>query len=117
MSLHLAFNDILVTDKIWRVLGEDKTRRFPKYNDVGGYPIYYIVGEQTDSEGRYKDEVIVSADTLNQNIIGGDDVVIDADINYEDDDLYDGISGERIESAYGESDDDESDDDESEDDE
>jgi hypothetical protein len=102
-KLHLAFNNILVSSKVWRQLGGNRRTRFPDTSDLGGYPLYYTVAEPHDNaKGRYHNHVIVSAKTLNDDAISADDVVVDVAINYEDDDLYDEISGDKIPSAYGE---------------
>jgi hypothetical protein len=68
---------------------------FPKWTDMGGYPIHYIT----------KDGGVLSSKSANENLeqcIGDDPQwqIIAAEINYEDPDLYCDHSGERIESAY-----------------
>jgi hypothetical protein len=95
---------VLVSDKVWRAaLDHGRAKEFPSYSDLGGYPLYYTIGERTARRNfQYDNMETVLASTINGGQLGEDDVVMDVDVNWEDDELYDGITGERIPSAYGE---------------
>lgn len=75
----------------------------------GGYPIYYL----TDDGGALSHASVVAeregiADSIENGSNDGWRVVA-VDVNWEDPDLYDDHSGERIESAYAEDDSDDED--------
>ena len=70
----------------------------------GGYPLYFI----TDDGGALsfktvKEEYDQIAESIEERLNDGWQVVA-LEINYEDGELYDDHSGERIESAYAEDD-------------
>ncbi len=74
----------------------------------GGYPIYFITADggalafQT-----VKDEIDTIREAIDDDDTNGGWRVNYADINWEDDELYDDHTGDLIESAYGGDDDDE----------
>lgn len=92
----------LVTERVWRKIDGERIKKFPAHSPLGGYPLYYIVGEPGRGRGKYDNLATVSAETINSGQLGEDDVVVDVDINYEDDDMYDDVSGEKIPAAYTE---------------
>ncbi len=64
----------------------------------GGYPIFYFVQEFGT---RYANECTFCPDCI-PKYLGSDDVVVAAEINWEDPDLSCESCGKRIESAYAE---------------
>jgi hypothetical protein len=98
-SVHTGFNKIMVVDSVWKSLRLDRHQRFPSTSELGGYPLYYIVAEP---EGKgWKNHADVLPSTLNNDHIGGDDYVIGVEVNWEDENMVDDITGEKIPSAYG----------------
>lgn len=84
----------------WKTI-KDAVRN--KYAWPGGYPLYLITGDGdalSIDAARHNWRLVCSAR------IRGDKTdswyIVDADINYEDQNLYCAHSGERIEFAYGE---------------
>lgn len=72
----------------------------------GGYPIYFVMsdGEALSfNTANEKQDLIIAA--LEDGDKTGGWMVIGADINWEDDDLIDAHSGEKIECAYCEDED------------
>lgn len=92
----------LVTETVWKKIDGSRIKEFPSYSTVGGYPLYYLVGEPGTKKGQYNNVVTVCAKTINSGQLSEDDIVIDVDINYEDSNMYDELTGERIPSAYNE---------------
>ncbi len=71
----------------------------------GGYPTYYIT---SDGGALAYQTVVDERDNIAESIeddLGDGWQVIGVDINWEDDDLIDDHTGEKIESAYGDDDD------------
>ncbi len=89
----------LVTEEVWKKIDGGRIKEFPEYSTVGGYQLYYVIGEPGRA-GEYDNLATVSAKTINSGQLGSDDVVVDVDINYEDDEMYDEINGEKIPAAY-----------------
>lgn len=86
---------------------DDALERGP-YAWPGGYPIYFI----TDDGGALafktvKDEYDLIRDAIEDDDTSGGWRVVDVDINWEDERLFDDHTGDLIESAYGDDDDDE----------
>lgn len=68
----------------------------------GGYPIYFITSDgDALSFKTVKEERDIIAEAIDDDDNSGGWRVVAADINWEDDQLYDDHSGELIESAYG----------------
>ena len=72
----------------------------------GGYPIFYL----TDDGGTLAHQTVIDeresiAESIEDNLSDGWRVIA-VDINWEDGDMIDDHTGERIESAYGDDDDD-----------
>lgn len=75
-----------------------------KYTSVGSYPLFFIT---KDGEALSFDTAKAEADQIREAIRDEDNSgwrVVAVDVNWEDPELYDSHSGERIESAYAEDD-------------
>jgi hypothetical protein len=81
-----------------------------KYTSVGGYPVYYIT---CDGAALSYDTVKEEYDTIKEAVADWEADssvpcdgwrVVAVDINWEDPELYDDHTSERIESAYAEDD-------------
>lgn len=94
--------ELRATPKIIEFLGQngetdDKGRKaLPKYAWPGAYPVFYITSTMEITCDKHATETIYG-----EGFDG--ETIVDADVNWEDTDLY-CTSGEshRIESAYGE---------------
>jgi len=79
------------------------TLRAGGYVWPGGYPLYFITDDGGSlSFGTVRREFRLVADAVRRRDNTGGWRVIACDVNWEDDDLTDDHTGERIESAYGE---------------
>ena len=75
-----------------------------KYTNVGGYPIFFITSDGAAlSYDTVKEEYDQIVESIEDHLNDGWRVEA-ADVNWEDGELYDDHSGERIESAYAEDD-------------
>lgn len=83
-------------ESIW-MQSENKARSF---TEVGCYPLYYILGKFEDVENN----MVVSCPPCLTALVSNNDssaVVMEANINYEENDLICDLCHEEIESAYG----------------
>lgn len=77
------------------------TLRSGPYTDLGGYPLYFITSDGAAlSFATVRAEFRNVASSIKEETNDGWRV-IGCDINYEDNDLYDAHTNEKIESAYG----------------
>lgn len=75
-----------------------------KYTSVGSYPIFFITSDGAAlSYDTVKEEHEAIAESIEEDSSDGWRVIA-ADINWEDVDLYDDHTGDRIESAYADDD-------------
>lgn len=83
-----------------------------KYTSIGSYPIFFITADGgVLSYDTVKEERETIAEAIEDDDTSGGWRVNAADVNWEDPDLIDDHTGERIESAYAEDEHEESDDD------
>ena len=76
-----------------------------KYTSVGGYPIFFITSDGAAlSYDTVKDEYDEIAEAITDDDRSGGWRVEAVDINWEDPDLIDDHTGDRIESAYADDD-------------
>jgi hypothetical protein len=74
-------------------LPRDSKGRLRKYTDLGCYPIFYVTKECN---------VLCTKCASAEELHPTDDIVVAADVNYEDSDMHCDACGDRIESAYAE---------------
>lgn len=73
------------------------------YTSIGSYPIFFITSYgDAISYKTAKKEAREIRRAIKENDKYGDMRVVAADVNWENTDLYDSVTGDRIESAYGE---------------
>jgi hypothetical protein len=79
------------------------TLRSGGYSWPGGYPLYFVTADGAAlSFDTVRREFLLVVDAIRRRDNTGGWRVIGSDVNWEDDDLTDAHTGERIESAYGE---------------
>jgi hypothetical protein len=83
----------------------DEALEHGPYAWPGGYPVYFVTADGGALAFKTVEaEYDTIADAINDDDTNGGWRVVAADVNWEDPELYDDHTGERIESAYAEDD-------------